>query len=257
MGFGSFLKKITGKDEKKGNNKVTVGGPTTQTSQLSHPVNNAAGKQSQTANRPAQSSPARHDTTIRVVQARPAALQGQNVHHSNGQGGPAAPMGHHGQAGSPPCSDSGCSGVTVQDASTKDLWGQAYAKLLEEEPELMDAYNQHLKARYCHSQGSNRPSYGPEAMSPGVVKAILQGLGEERKAKQWKLELFGKEIKVREQGEKLVKFLLWADGMVKAATSASPEPYSALAWSGVAVIMPVSHVLASPFLRCVRVVTWG
>ena len=51
------------------------------------------------------------------------------------------------------------------------------------------------------------------------------------------IHLRGKPVKVREQGERILKFILWSKDLVSAATST--QPYAALAWSGVSILLPV------------------
>jgi hypothetical protein len=74
--------------------------------------------------------------------------------------------------------------------------------------------------------------------TPRSVEYIVKHLLENREKKQWRVPLLGKDIKIREQAERLAKFLLWSDPIVKKALSA--QPYAALAWSGVSLLLPVS-----------------
>jgi hypothetical protein len=72
---------------------------------------------------------------------------------------------------------------------------------------------------------------------PRSVQLIVTQLLEVREKKQWRVSLLGRDIKIRAQAEKLAKFLLWSDPIVKDALSA--QPYAALAWSGVSLLLPV------------------
>jgi hypothetical protein len=78
--------------------------------------------------------------------------------------------------------------------------------------------------------------------TPRSVESIVNKLWEDREKKQWRVSLLGKDIKIREQAERLAKFLLWSDPIVKNAVSA--QPYAALAWSGVSVLLPVGSLLS-------------
>ncbi|KAM7219973.1 hypothetical protein V8F06_004659 [Rhypophila decipiens] len=69
------------------------------------------------------------------------------------------------------------------------------------------------------------------------IELIVETLLEDRNKKQWRVSLLGKDVLVREQVERLVKFFLWSDGFVKQAMSA--QPYAALAWSGVSLLLPL------------------
>jgi len=102
----------------------------------------------------------------------------------------------------------------------------AYDRLQEQEPDLVSDYKRHLGSHECD------PLSSPES-----TKSVVQQLLDDRAKKQWRLPL-GKDIKVREEAEKLVKFLLWSDKIIKSALQT--QPYAALAWSGVSILLPVS-----------------
>jgi hypothetical protein len=76
--------------------------------------------------------------------------------------------------------------------------------------------------------------------NPRSVEYIVKQLLEDREKKQWRVPLLGKNIKIREHAERLAKFLLWCDPIVQTALTSSAQPYAALAWSGVALLLPVS-----------------
>ncbi len=66
---------------------------------------------------------------------------------------------------------------------------------------------------------------------------------EERDKKKWRVSLLHKDVEIRKQAEKLAKFLLWSKDIVKDAVSA--QPYAALAWSGVSLLLPVCTYLVA------------
>ena len=117
-----------------------------------------------------------------------------------------------------------------RDDNAKDLWEQACKKAFEEEPALMGDYVRHLK-----SDLGGSVSLSTSQSVESVVKQLLA----ERESKQWHFSLLGKDIKIREQADNLAKFLVWSDGIVKGAVSA--QPYAALAWSAVQILLPVCH----------------
>ena len=121
-------------------------------------------------------------------------------------------------------------------ASDIDPWERAYMILLDQQHELMADYAKHLS----NSQGGTTSS--ADLSVPQFVEDIVQGLLKDREDKQWRISLLGKNIKVREQAENLVKFLLWTDPTVKGVLSA--QPYAQLAWSGVSSLLPVSKAFA-------------
>lgn len=72
------------------------------------------------------------------------------------------------------------------------------------------------------------------------VKLAVTRLEAEREEKQWRVQLLGrKDIVLRDQVENLVKFAIWSNGVVSDALSA--QPYAALAWSGVQILLPVGR----------------
>lgn len=122
-------------------------------------------------------------------------------------------------------------GSQTTSSHDNDLWYQAYEKLKEREPELTADYEKHLAQLHGGASISN----------PKSVESIVKTLLEARQKKQWRVSLVGQEVKIREQAEKLAKFLLWTDPIVKNALSS--QPYAALAWSGVSILLPVRKLL--------------
>lgn len=78
---------------------------------------------------------------------------------------------------------------------------------------------------------------GADLSTRRSVESIVNALLEDREKRQWRVSLLGNDVKIREQAEKLTKFLLWTDPIVKSAVSA--QPHAALAWSGVSLVLPV------------------
>ena len=117
-----------------------------------------------------------------------------------------------------------------------DPWLRAYEIFEKLKPELAADYKKHLASL----QGSTTTT-SADLSTPRSVEAIVKQLLQERENKQWQISLPGKNVKIREQAENLVKFLLWTDPIVKTAVSA--QPYTALAWSGVSLLLPVGDRL--------------
>lgn len=116
---------------------------------------------------------------------------------------------------------------------SKDLWMHAYEALKLRNPELVIAYERHLASADISHTSSASPSLSPE-----LIEAIVKKKLEDREAKRLVVRLGEEPIKVREQGEKVIKFIIWSNGFISAAVSA--QPYAALAWSGVSILLPVS-----------------
>ncbi|OAA74766.1 hypothetical protein LEL_08347 [Akanthomyces lecanii RCEF 1005] len=111
---------------------------------------------------------------------------------------------------------------------TEHLWSRAYQALREREQELMDAYESYLGI--CAGDdcaGFSNPEAGAE---------LIRKLQEDRNKKHWRFSFGGKDHKMRDQVEKLVKLLLFSDAVIKQAASA--RPHAVLAWSGVSMFLP-------------------
>jgi hypothetical protein len=113
-----------------------------------------------------------------------------------------------------------------------DPWARAYEIFQNRQPELVADYKKHLASLQHDAVASI------DLSTPRSVESIVRQLLEDREKKQWRVSLQGKDIKTREQAERLVKFLIWSDSTVKNALSA--QPYAALAWSSVSLLLPVS-----------------
>ncbi len=113
-----------------------------------------------------------------------------------------------------------------------DPWARAYEIFEKREPGLAADYKTHLAS--LQPDGAA----GADLSDPRSVESAVKQLLEDREKKQWRISLPGKDVKVREQAERLAKFLLWADPVVKSALGA--QPFAALAWSGVTLLLPVS-----------------
>lgn len=114
-----------------------------------------------------------------------------------------------------------------------ELWSQAYALAKEREKQLMEDYERHIASL----EGASID--GKSCSAPHDVKVHVKQLLELRQRKEIQVSIMGHDITMREQIEKLAKFLLWSDAIVKSAVSA--QPYAALAWSGVSLFLPVNN----------------
>ncbi|KAJ6094564.1 hypothetical protein N7467_002077 [Penicillium canescens] len=112
-----------------------------------------------------------------------------------------------------------------------DLWLRAYTVLQEQQPELMKAYSTHL-ASLQHDQ-----EHGSDIPNERSVKSVVNQLLDDREKKQYRVPLLKKDVKIRDQVEKVARFVLWFDPIVKNAVST--QPYAALAWSGASLLLPL------------------
>lgn len=123
-------------------------------------------------------------------------------------------------------------------SGSQDPWALAYEILQKREPKLVEDYQTHLSFTQRNSS-VDAVEVGADLSNPRSVESVMTQLLEDREKKQWQVSLLGKDVKIREQTEKLAKFLLWADPVVKNAVST--QPYAALAWAGVSLLLPVSQ----------------
>ena len=124
-----------------------------------------------------------------------------------------------------------------QEAQEK-LWSQAYELLTKREPELANDYVKHI----VHLQADDAVTDTAVLSNPDQVQSAVSGLLASREDKQWKIQLAGRNVQIREQVEKLVRLLSLSDKIIRDALSA--QPYAALAWSGVSLFLPVRHQLS-------------
>jgi hypothetical protein len=119
--------------------------------------------------------------------------------------------------------------ATPSTSESRDLWKSAYDKFRREEPDLLSGYDKHvLGDAAVNADLSSRKS----------IETALNKLLEDREKKQWKVSVLGHDVKIRAQVERLTNILKWSDPLVKDAMST--QPYAALAWSGVSLLLPVS-----------------
>ena len=76
---------------------------------------------------------------------------------------------------------------------------------------------------------------------PELIDTVVKKKLEDREKRQLLIHLHEKPIKVREQGEKVIRFILWSNDFISTALSA--QPYAALAWSGVSILFPVRFAM--------------
>lgn len=110
-------------------------------------------------------------------------------------------------------------------------WAWAYEILAERQPALMADYKKHLG-----SIGNDGP-IDVDFTAPRSIESVVKKLQDEHKKKQWQVALQGKQMKIREPIEKMIKFVIWAAPIIQQAVS--NEPHIALAWGGVCLVLPV------------------
>lgn len=121
--------------------------------------------------------------------------------------------------------------ISTVSSHNGDPWAWAYEMFAERQPALMADYKKHLG-----SIGGSGP-IDIDFTAPRSIESVVKNLQDEQKKKQWQVALHGKQIKIREPTEKLIKFVIWAAPIIQRAVS--NEPHIALAWGGVCLVLPV------------------
>ena len=119
------------------------------------------------------------------------------------------------------------------EVKPKDLWEGAYRALKIRKPDLVEAYETIL--------ASTDSKFTDAPWSPDLITSVVTSKLNDRETNQWIIQLRKRPIKIREQGEKIIKFILWSKDLISQVVSA--QPYAALAWSGVSLLLPVSSIL--------------
>jgi hypothetical protein len=107
-----------------------------------------------------------------------------------------------------------------------DLWLRAYTVLQKQQPELMKAYSTHL-ASLQHDQ-----EHGSGIPNERSVKSVVNQLLDDREKKQYRVPLLKKDVKIRDQVEKVARFVLWFDPIVKNAVSTQHTQH----WHGLVLL---------------------
>ena len=108
-------------------------------------------------------------------------------------------------------------------------WERAYQAVKFREPDLVFDYERIL--------ASGTDSSVNASFSLDSIVDLTSSKLQDREATQLVIKLGKQPIKVREQGEKVIKFILWAKEIISAATST--QPFAALAWFGVSMLLKV------------------
>lgn len=119
---------------------------------------------------------------------------------------------------------------------TDYLWDRAYILVQGREPELMEEYRHQIVVVH---QGDGQAA-GTDLTCRKSVESLVNHLLDYREKRRWRISLLGKDITLRRQVERLTKFLIWSDPIVK--TAVCTQPYAALAWSGVSAFIAVRAV---------------
>lgn len=109
----------------------------------------------------------------------------------------------------------------------------AFEKLLLSEPETQST----------STLADGDPSKREKQMSALVAKKL-----ETMKQEQWKLQIGGKSIEVRQQVDRIVKVVLVGKEFITSAASMDPI-HAGLPWAGVCMLLPVRIVIPPELLQ--------
>lgn len=112
----------------------------------------------------------------------------------------------------------------------------AYELLKLRDPGLVTAYEHHLA-----STDTDLTASASSFLSPERIESIIKPKLEDREAKRLVERLSSEPVKVREQGERVIAFILWSKSF--ASTAIRAQAFAALAWSGVSILLPVSWAM--------------
>ena len=128
--------------------------------------------------------------------------------------------------------------TTPTTSLSESLWTRAYEDLKKKEPVVTLAFEQ-----YCRPASTTTSSTTDTFSNPDQIAQFVQSKLDKRECERLVLNLFGKPVKLREQSEKLVRFILWSKDFVSVVLKS--EPHAAIAWAGISLIMPASRALRS------------
>lgn len=117
-----------------------------------------------------------------------------------------------------------------------NLWLPAYKLVQQHESELMANYKKHLEMIYVE-----RPLVSRDLLDPHHAECMVKQLVEFREKDEIHLSFPSTNTEMRVQIEKLAKFFIWSNSIVKSA--ATTQPHVALAWSGVSLFLLVNDYL--------------
>ncbi|KAJ5721674.1 uncharacterized protein N7483_009608 [Penicillium malachiteum] len=118
----------------------------------------------------------------------------------------------------------------VARLSFEGYWKDAYEKLQDEDPKLVESYRKILL-----QQIAERDETPSGTNNDPVLEEFIKTRLQEIEKTQLKLEISGREIVAREQVRRIMNAILSVKDFI--STAVSSEPHAALAWAGILVLM--------------------
>ena len=113
-----------------------------------------------------------------------------------------------------------------------DLWGSAYQDLKTRERLLVDAFERSITNMADPTADAEQTPFTHE-----IIQKVVKQKIDARKAKRLSIHLGKYSVEFRAMGEKIIEGILWSSTFI--GTAVSSQPYAALAWSGVSIILPL------------------
>ncbi|KAJ0414709.1 hypothetical protein BJY00DRAFT_318549 [Aspergillus carlsbadensis] len=121
--------------------------------------------------------------------------------------------------------------TVARSLDLKGIWKEAYDKLQNEEPRLIEAFEKDLQ------QCSSNHHQGPASLSD-IVQDKISNIERSR----WKVTVAGKEVTVRDEVLRIVNAIVSVKESI--TTAVTTEPHAALAWAGILLVLnPLARAL--------------
>lgn len=119
------------------------------------------------------------------------------------------------------------------------LWEEAYNKLCEDDPKLIEAFEEALLSSQSTGANSGHATTprGPHADKRDLLQALANRQLDELSRERYRLSVGDENIVVRDQFKKILQVVLTFKDLISSTIAA--EPISAMAWSGVAFALQV------------------
>ncbi|KAI0854201.1 WD40 repeat-like protein [Daldinia vernicosa] len=121
------------------------------------------------------------------------------------------------------------------------LWTKAYEMVGQEDPKLLEAYNQLLLGEgYLGQTDSNEPRPADRDWQEQVQRLAREKL-EATQKQRLSFQVRGEDVVIRDQLQKIIGFIISTKDVV--ATAISSEPFAALGWAGVMFVFPFLNTM--------------
>ena len=121
--------------------------------------------------------------------------------------------------------------ISQNDCTNDSLWTQAYKKLREADPQLADKFDDCLGIRASDVGGHHSYNANVKDVAHRAITALEEASTRTK-------DVIGTSAKILKWFERGIKLVIASKDFVSAA--ASTNPYAAVSWTGVSLLLPVS-----------------